>query len=346
MKPVFGPVPSRRLGQSLGIDPIPFKTCNWNCVYCQLGRTSPFTIEPRDFYPPDEIVAAVKAAIDIHGARDIDWITFVGSGEPTLHASLGRMIRDVKALTKIPVAVLTNGSLLYEEEVRQELAAADAVLPSLDAGSAGLFRKINRPARQFTFELQVDGLRAFRRAYGGKLWVETMLVKGLNDTPEALTDLASVLSHVAPDEIHVTLPTRPPAETWVKPADQEGLMRASEVLGQIARVLPPTEEGTFDLSGYDNVVDAVIGVITRHPMREAQLVQTLDHWTPGQVTQALQELAASNRARVVTRHGQRFWAPVDARFAGQAQRKHQTEESVGGASDRHDPRTSRGKVRP
>ena len=320
MRCVFGPAPSRRLGQSLGIDPIPFKTCNWNCVYCQLGRTAPFTIQRRDFYPPDEIVAGVKAAIDAHGAGDIDWITFVGSGEPTLYASLGRTIREVRALTEIPVAVITNGSLLDVGEVRQELAAADAVLPSLDAGSESLFRKINRPAHQFTFERHVSGLVSFRRVYDGKLWVETMLLKGLNDTPDALTDLATVLRRVAPNEVHITLPTRPPGEVWVRPADREGLMRASAVLGEISHVLPPTEKGVFDLSGCDNVLDAVIGVITRHPMREGQLVQALDHWTPGQVTQALQELAASKRARAVTRYGQRFWASVDARFSGQTQR--------------------------
>ena len=344
MKYVFGPVPSRRLGQSLGIDPIPFKTCNWNCVYCQLGRTSPFTIERRDFYPPDEIVAGVKAAIDAHHADDIDWITFVGSGEPTLHAGLGRMIREVKALTEIPVAVITNGSLLYQDEVRQELAAADAVLPSLDAGSESLFHKTNRAARQFTFERHVSGLVAFRSAYDGQLWVETMLLKGLNDTPGALADLATVLRRVAPDEVHITLPTRPPGEPWVKPADREGLMRAGAVFGEIAHVLPPTEEGVFDLSGYENVVDAVIGVITRHPMREEQLVQTLDHWTRGQVRQALQALAASKRARVVTRYGQRFWASVDARFAGHTQRRVQTRERVGDASDGDRPEASRGKV--
>ena len=323
MNCVFGPVPSRRLGQSLGIDPIPFKTCNWSCVYCQLGRTSPRTVDRQDFYPPDDIVAAVKTALDAHRADNINWITFVGSGEPTLHASLGRIIRSVKALTEMPVAVITNGSLLHQEEVRQELAAADAVLPSLDAGSERLYRRINRPAGPFTFNRHVDGLAAFRQAYDGKLWVETMLLKGLNDTPDALTDLAAVLRRVAPDEVHIVLPTRPPGEPWVEPADRESLTRASEVLGQVARVLPPAEQGTFDLSGYDDVVDAVVGVITRHPMREQQLLQTLDRWTPGQVTHALEQLAASNRARQVTRYGQRFWASVKAHYADQ-----QPEESA------------------
>ena len=145
MRYVFGPVPSRRLGQSLGIDPIPSKTCNWNCVYCQLGRTSPMTNERRDYFPPSAIVEDVLAAVEAHEPGEIDWVTFVGSGEPTLHASLGAMIREIKAATEIPVAVLTNGALLYRPDIREELTSADAVLPSLDAGSGALHRQINRP---------------------------------------------------------------------------------------------------------------------------------------------------------------------------------------------------------
>jgi wyosine [tRNA(Phe)-imidazoG37] synthetase (radical SAM superfamily) len=315
MKCVFGPVPSRRLGRSLGIDPIPFKTCNWSCVYCQLGGTSPYTVERRSFYKPVGIVAEVKTAIDAHEPGDIDWITFVGSGEPTLHTGLGRMIRDVKALTDIPVAVITNGSLLSCAKVREELRAADAVLPTLDAGSESLFRKINRPARRYTYKRHLYGLTAFRDVYEGKLWVETMLVKGLNDTCEALADLAAVLQRVAPDEVHIIVPTRPPCEPWVEPADQVGLMRARAFLGRIARVVPPIEEGSFERPGSEKVVDAAIGVITRHPMREEQLIKTLERWSPGQVAQTLEKLAASKKTRVVIRHGQRFWTSIDARFA-------------------------------
>ncbi len=314
MKRVFGPVPSRRLGQSLGIDPIPFKTCNWSCVYCQLGKTGPFTTARHEFFPPDEIIAELKAALDTHAKGDIDWITFVGSGETTLHSGIGQMIRDVKELTPIPVAVITNGSLLGRTDVQQDLAAADAVLPSLDAGSTHLFRQINRPASASTFERHVNGLAAFRKVYDGQLWVQTMLLKGVNDTPYALEDLASVLGPIAPDEIHIILPTRPPAEPWIEPADAEGLLRAKTALGGIAQVLPPIEVGTFDISGTGDVVDAVIGLITRHPMREEQLVRSLSRWAPGQVTDALQRLATSMRARQVERHGQRFWASINAHY--------------------------------
>jgi len=181
MNYIFGPVPTRRLGQSLGIDPVPLKTCNWNCVYCQLGRSKPMANERKDFFPADEILAEAKNALLSHQPGEIDWVTFVGSGETTLHASLGWLIREVKKITKLPVAVITNGSLLYKREVRQELLAADAVLPSLDAGTPELYQHINRPYPGLSFESLLDGLIAFSEEYQGNLWVEVMLVKDIND---------------------------------------------------------------------------------------------------------------------------------------------------------------------
>ena len=164
---VYGPVPSRRLGQSLGVDPIPLKTCNWNCVYCQLGRTMPLTNERRAYFPRSDILAEVKDSLDAHPDNEIDWITFVGSGEPTLHTGIGWLIRKVKDISDLPVAVITNGALLYLPEVRQELLAADAVLPSLDAGKSWLYRKINRPHPEISFERLLNGLAAFRGEYSG-----------------------------------------------------------------------------------------------------------------------------------------------------------------------------------
>ncbi len=313
MKYVFGPVPSRRLGQSLGIDTIPLKTCNWNCVYCQLGRTMPLTNERREYVLDENILFEVQQILSSRANGGIDWVTFVGSGEPTLHLYLGEIIRRVKTLTALPVAVITNGSLLYLSEVRQELSAADAVLPTLDAGTAELYRKINRPHPDITFERLVDGLVAFRKEYRGKLWVEVMLVRGLNDTSQALEDIARVLQRVKPDAVHINLPTRPPAETWVQPPDEEGLMRAIAIFGNIAEVVHPAE-GSFDLSGYENVVDAVVSIITRHPMRQDELERTLEHWSAGQVSEALADLAASGKAQTLVRHGQHFWSATPAHY--------------------------------
>jgi len=313
MRYVYGPVPSRRLGQSLGIDTIPSKTCNWNCVYCQLGRTIPLTNERREYFPRDEILGEVKEALSAHAPGAIDWVTFVGSGEPALHSGIGWLIRQVKALTDRPVAVITNGALLYLPEVREELAAADAVLPSLDAGEPELFRTINRPHPHTTFERLLQGLIEFRREFRGKLWVEVMLVRGLNDTPEALAAIAQALQKIGPDAVHINLPTRAPVETWVQPPDDEGLMRAVAALGAMARVVHPAQ-GSFDQSGCHDVTEAVVAIITRHPMREEELIQTLDRWAPGRISEALHALLADGRAQVVERYGSRFWSIATARY--------------------------------
>lgn len=313
MKYVYGPVPSRRLGQSLGIDTIPLKTCNWNCVYCQLGRTMPLINERKEYYPSQEILAEVKTALNSHQPGEIDWVTFVGSGEPTLHSGIGWLILEVKMLTDLPIAVITNGSLLYLPEVRRDLAFADVVMPSLDAGTAVLYRQLNRPHPEATFARLVDGLVTFRQEFSGKIWIELMLMQGLNDTEAALQDIAAVLHRIRPDEVHINLPTRPPAETWVRPSDEEGLMRARAILGDIATVVHPAE-GSFDLSGCKTAVDSIISIITRHPMRQEELERTLAHWTPGQVREVLIDLEASGLAQVVERYGARFWSAAPSHY--------------------------------
>ena len=318
MKYVYGPVPSRRLGQSLGIDTIPLKTCNWNCVYCQLGRTVPLTNERREYFPREEILCEVQEALTSHKPGEIDWVTFVGSGEPTLHANIGWLIRQVKKITDLPVAVITNGTLLYLPDMREELLPADAVLPSLDAGTAKLYRQINRPHPEITFERLLEGLTAFRRGYKGKLWIEVMLVQDVNDTEEALKAIAVALDQIKPEEVHINLPTRPPVEIWVKPPDEEGLMRASAILGDIAKVVHPAE-GTFDLSSYDNVLEAIVGIITRHPIRQDELERTLSQWAPGQVEQSLAALEASGQAQLVERYGVRFWSAAPSHYPNVSQ---------------------------
>jgi wyosine [tRNA(Phe)-imidazoG37] synthetase (radical SAM superfamily) len=313
MKYVFGPVPSRRLGMSLGIDTIPLKTCNWNCVYCQLGRTVPLTNKRREYIPRLDILAEVVSALDSGSSPRPDWITFVGSGEPTLHIGLGWLIQKVKSRTEIPVAVITNGALLHLLEVRHDLQLADAVLPTLDAGSADLYRRINRPHPEITFERLVSGLITFRKEYLGQFWLEVMLVRGLNDTEQALQDLATIIKRIQPDEVHINVPDRPPAEAWVQPPDEDSLLRALAILGKTARIVHPTT-GASTLGNDGTIREAILGIITRHPMREEDLIQTLANWSPQELRRGLDELLSSGRAQIIQRYGCQFYSAASARY--------------------------------
>lgn len=327
MKYVFGPVPSRRLGQSLGIDPIPLKTCNWNCVYCQLGRTKPLTNSRIAYFPREEILDEVKVSLDTHQPGKIDWVTFVGSGEPILHSDIGWLIEEVKKITELPVAVITNGTLLHMAQVRRELSAADAVLPSLDAGSAELYRRINRPHPEVKFERHVQGLIEFQQEYQGKLWIEVMLVRGLNDSEGALWPIARLLERINPDQVHINLPTRPPVETWVLPPDDEGLIRTCAILGEFAHVIHPAQ-GAFDLSGCEDPLEAIIDIITRHPMQQDQIMRCFDDWTPGELEKALAELESSGRAQKIVRYGIQFWSSGQSLFPNEAQSQASSPASI------------------
>ena len=320
MNHVYGPVPSRRLGQSLGIDPVPLKTCNWNCVYCQLGRTVPLTNERREYYSREVILDEVKSSLAAHSSDEIDWITIVGSGEPTLHSGIGSLIRGIKSITDLPLAVITNGALLHFKEVREELSAADAVMPSLDAGTQILYRQINRPHPDIPFKHHLRGLIEFRKAFKGKLWVEVMLVFGLNDDPESLRAINNAVQEIRPDEVHINIPTRPPVESWVQPPDEEGLLRARAILGKNAHIVHPAS-GSFDLSGFESIDEAVISIITRHPMREDELINALKHWTRGDVYKELAQLEDSGQARFIERFGARFWTTALSRFPDGNQRR-------------------------
>ncbi|RCK73899.1 MAG: Fe-S oxidoreductase [Anaerolineae bacterium] len=313
MNYVFGPVPSRRLGRSLGIDTIPLKTCNWNCVYCQLGRSVPLQHERKAYFPSQAILAEVEQFLCQPQPPPLDWITFVGSGEPTLHSEIGWLVRKVKTLSDKPVAVITNGSLLYLPEVRQELSVADAILPSLDAGNPALYRKINRPHPEISFERLVEGLIAFRKEFCGKYWVEVMLVRGLNDTEPALREIATILAQIQPDEVHLLLPDRPPAEKWVKPSDEDGLLRAMAILGERAHVVHPAQS-RWTIDPKQNVIEAILGVITRHPLREDDLLKALSEIPSAQVATILSELEKSGQAQVIERYGTRFWCSASSRY--------------------------------
>ena len=284
-------------------------------MYCQLGRTVSFGAarQRKDFFPREEILEQVISALEKHKPQEIDWITFVGSGEPTLHTSLGWLIEEIKRITPKPVAVLTNGSLFYQPEIREALSAADAVLPTLDAGTEQLYRRVNRPLPHLTFERHIRGLVDFRQAFKGRYWLETMLVKGLNDSENALIDIAHLIEQIQPHEVHINTPTRPPAEDWVEPPDDQSLITAREIIGATAKVIIPIDMH-FTINETKDLVDGILNIITRHPMSEDQLTQSLADHTPEDIKDVLQSLAGSGKAQVIERYGRRFWSTVEAKY--------------------------------
>ena len=309
MRMVYGPVPSRRLGRSLGVNPIPFKTCNYSCVYCQLGRTTRMTNQRKDFFLPEELLNEIKRVIEVESSHSkIDFVTFVGEGEPTLCKSLGWLIRKTKEIADIPIAVDTNGSLLYREDVRNDLSQADVVMPSLDAGTAETFRKINRPHRGLDFKAVVEGLERFRRDYNGEIWVEVMLVKGLNDTERELKALKSRLEKIEPNRTYINVPIRPPAEPWAVPPDKDAIRLAHAILSD-ANVVDITEEetGDFSIDGFTNPEDAILAIIRRHPMRAEQVIDTLRKFEKGDIHDSLKRLEESGEIKKLKYREKVFW---------------------------------------
>jgi wyosine [tRNA(Phe)-imidazoG37] synthetase (radical SAM superfamily) len=194
---IFGPVPSRRLGRSLGVDLVPFKTCSYDCIYCQLGRTTNKTIKRKEWVPIDIVIDQLKAKL----SSKPDYITLSGSGEPTLFSRLEDLVSKIKDITDIPVAVLTNGSLLWLPEVRNALKSADLVVPSLDAGSSQIFQYVNRPHSDITFSKMLDGLVTFRDEYSGKYWLEVFLIAGVTTPDAEINRLANCVNSICPDKV-------------------------------------------------------------------------------------------------------------------------------------------------
>ncbi|MBN2534705.1 MAG: radical SAM protein [Spirochaetales bacterium] len=209
---IFGPVPSRRLGFSLGIDVVPFKTCSYDCIYCQLGRTTNKTITRKEFVPVFKIINELKQKLE--DDIKIDYITLSGSGEPTLCLELRELINQIKKMTNIPIAILTNGSLLWDSNVRKELKNADLVIPSLDAGKEDIFRYVNRPCKELSFEKVANGIIKFSNMYRGKIWLEVFLLNGVTSIQSEVLSINEIIKKINPAKIQLNTVKRPPAESF------------------------------------------------------------------------------------------------------------------------------------
>jgi len=239
MKYIYGPVQSRRLGVSLGISLTPHKTCPFDCVYCQLGATTTKTVVRAAYIDSNEILAEVRAWLDNNPdtAKKLNYITLAGAGEPTLHPDIALLISKIKAMAAVPVAVITNSSLLADPAVRQGLLQADLIVPSLDAVIPEVFAKIDRPLPGIKIEDIIEGLAALRKEYRGAIWLEVMLVKGFNDDIRHIRKLKEVIERINPDKLQLNSPVRSTTEKGIAPVDEEKLDQIRELLGEITQII-------------------------------------------------------------------------------------------------------------
>jgi wyosine [tRNA(Phe)-imidazoG37] synthetase (radical SAM superfamily) len=269
--------------------------------------------EREAFFPVSQILNQVEETLRGLGPTGCDWLTLVGSGEPTLYLDLGELIAGLKAMSQLPVAVCTNGSLLSDPAVRQALRGADAVMPTVSAGTWEVYWRLHRPYPRLAYEDFVNALVQFRSEYSGNLWPEVMLVRGINDSEEALDDIAALMDRFQPDRIFITVPTRPPAETWVMPPDNESLVYAAAKLERFSKSSSTGGAG-FVIGKNEDIGDALLSIVSRHPMSQEELERTIAEWSGGQEVQIMADLIASGRFQIVERQGVRFWLAAEAHF--------------------------------
>lgn len=238
MKYIYGPVKSRRLGLSLGLSLTPHKVCNLDCLYCQLGKTKGFFSKREEYACIEDILLELKdwLANNPKAANDLNYITLSGSGEPTLNSQIGRLINEIKKLSTVPVAIITNATLLNDEKVRLDIQYADLLIPSLDAVEQDIFDKIDRPHAGIKVKDIIKGLISLRKDFKGKIWLEVMLVKGVNDGLTHIRKLKEVVDKISPDKIQINSPVRTTAERGVEPVEMERLKVIKEILGPTAEI--------------------------------------------------------------------------------------------------------------
>ena len=263
MKHVFGPVPSRRLGMSLGVDLIPYKTCSYNCVYCELGKTTDKTIIRKEYISKDLIIRDLEEYLPLLQSPP-DYITISGSGEPTLNSKIGEIIKEIKRISSIPVAVITNGSLLYLDQVKEELLEADIVLPSLDAVNPSVFEHINRPEPSLNIHEIIKGIIDFRKEFHGEIWLEILFCRALNDDRAEIERLREKIEDIKPERIQLNTVVRPSSYDFAYPLSEKQLVSIKEVLGTRAELISdtvPSKKGT----SFADKEEKIVNLISRRP---------------------------------------------------------------------------------
>ncbi len=303
---IYGPVPSRRLGFSLGIDIIPFKTCTLDCIYCQLGPTPKKTIQRRSYVSTEEILAQIKDVLE--SRQRIDIITFSGSGEPTLNVSLGSLIREIKRITDIPVAVLTNSTLLNKTRVRKALLAADLVVPSLDAAIQEVFIKVNRPHSSLKIQDIITALIKFRQEFNGQIWLEIMLVKGVNDSPQHIQKLKEAVKNIQPDKIQLNTVIRPPAEAHARALSLKDLEKIQKHLGSKCEIIAAFAQ-MDQFPQRKNLERKMLSMIQRRPVTLSDISVSLGKHRD-EVLKYLNILISKGKIKCVTHKGKTYYEPT------------------------------------
>ena len=268
---LFGPVPSRRLGISLGVDLVPYKTCTMDCIYCESGGTTDLTLDRKEFFPTSEVLSELGGYLE--SDPELDYITFSGAGEPTLHSGIGRIIAFIKDnYPEYKIALLTNGMLLSDEETFNDVKDVDLIVPSLDAADEATFKKINRPAEEFDFSLLIDSFRRFHQHSDAEFILEIFIVPGINDTPESLAGFAEAVKYINPDKVQLNSLDRPGAESWVPKMSEEAMKRVKQKLNgsieiEIVGKFTPSESANFaeNEDEYKNIDQKILDLIARRP---------------------------------------------------------------------------------
>jgi len=303
---IYGPVPSRRLGFSLGIDIIPFKTCTLDCIYCQLGPTTRKTIRRKEYFSSEEILAQIK--MKLASGQRIDYITFSGSGEPTLNTSIGKLIKEIKKITAIPVAVLTNSTLLSRKSVRNALLSADFIVPSLDGVTQEVFVHINRPHPSLKAEEIIEGLKKFRQEFHGSILLEIMLVKGINDSPVHIQKLKKVISDIKPKRIQLNTVIRPPAEKFACSLNLVELKKINKILGEKAEIIAKFDKKE-QIPPSKNLEEAIFFMIKRRPVTLSDISASLGKHK-NEIIKYTNFLLEERKIKCVTHKGLKYYEPT------------------------------------
>lgn len=307
-KHLFGPVPSRRLGRSLGVDLIPFKTCSYDCIFCQLGRTTRKTLKRKEYVPVDPVIGELADWLKTDDRAD--YITLSGSGEPTLNTGFGRVIDFARRATDIPVALLTNGSLLGDPEVREQAAQANVVKASLSAWDQLALEHVNRPGRAVDFKKLIEGMRLFRKAFKGELWLEVFLVWGTNATPRDVSRIAELVKAIKPDKVQLNTAVRPPCEEYAYAVPRDRME-------PLARLFEPPAEITAEYSREDSAkVHAnegeVLDMLERRPCTLDQICRVFGLHR-NEASKYLGKLTRMGQARTQRRNGDIYFSGAHRR---------------------------------